>query len=175
MNFADLGAVKYIIQNCRARDRAEIEALYGLQPTLDLAPEWASSACLMKIFDHNGHPAAFVAAHRLTHTVCQLSMIATEDWQHVAASVIKWGKRSAIPALYLQGFKRAECRSIEGHPEAIRFLMHLGFDVEGYCKQYGRQGETFLLFAYTKPRVRMNGKGKDLTPVAPYQLTGEFA
>lgn len=150
MNFADLGAIKYIIQNCRARDRAEIEALYGLQFTLECAPAWASSACLVEIFDHNGQPAAFVAAHRVTETVCQLSMIATEDWRHVAASVIKWAKREGMPALYAQGFKRAECRSIEGHPEAIRFLMHLGFEVEAYVKSYGRNAEDFIQFAYTR-------------------------
>lgn len=150
MNFADLGAIKYVIQNCRARDRAEIEALYGLQFTLDSAPAWASSACLVRIFDHAGQPAAFVAVHQLTHTVCLLSMIATEDWRHVAPSVIKWAKREAMPQLLAMGFKRAECRSIEGHPEAIRFLEHLGFEVEGICKQYGRNNETFLLFAYTR-------------------------
>lgn len=150
MNFADLGAVKYIIQNCRARDRAEIEALYGLQPTLDLAPQWASSACLMQIFDHDGHPAAFAAAHRVTHTVCTLSMIATEDWRHVAPSVIKWAKRSAMPALYLQGFKRAECRSISGHPEAFRFLTHLGFVCECTVPGYGRNGEEFHQFAFVR-------------------------
>jgi hypothetical protein len=148
MNFADLGAIKHIIQKCRARDRAEIEALYGLQLTLDSAPQWASSACLVKIFDYNNEPVAFVAAHAHTHTVCTLSMIATEDWRHVAASVIKWAKRSAMPALYLQGFKRAECRSISGHPEAFRFLTHLGFVCECTVPGYGRNGEEFLQFAF---------------------------
>lgn len=154
MNFGDVGAVKHIIQNCRARDRAELEALYGLDFTLEHAPAWASQACLLEIFEHDGQPVAFVAAHRMTHTVCLLSMLATEHWRKVAPAVIKWARRKAMPALYLQGFKRAECRSIDGHPEAIRFLLHLGFEVEGYCKQYGRNGETFILFSFTKRKPR---------------------
>jgi hypothetical protein len=153
VNFADLGAIKHIIQNCRARDRAEIEALYGLEATLDSAPAWAAQACLLQIFDWRTKPVAFVAVHALTHTVCLLSMIATEDWPRVAPSVIRWAKREAMPKLTAMHFKRAECRSIEGHPEAIRFLQHLGFEVEAYVKRYGRAGEDFIQFAYTRPRA----------------------
>lgn len=149
MNFGDVGAIRHIIQNCRARDRAELEAFWGLRVTMDQAPQWANSAVLLKIFDAK-EPVAFVAAHALTPRTVQMSMIATEDWPLVARQVVKWGKRTAMPQLLLAGFRRAECRSIEDHPEAIRFLTHLGFETEAYCRGYGRNGENFWQFAHVR-------------------------
>lgn len=164
MNFADLGAAKYIVQNCRARDRAEIEALYGLEASLTVIPEWASSAVLFHIFDDkDGKPVAFVAAHENAPTSVSLSMLATEHWPRVASSVIKWAKREAMPALLARGYRRAEARSIEGHPEAIRFLTRLGFQVEAYVSEFGRNGEDFIQFAVTRNRLNVFRLSQDST------------
>lgn len=170
MNFGDIGAVRHIIQNCRARDRAELEAFWGLKLTLDQAPQWAASAVLLHIFDggKRDQPIAFVAAHALTPSTVQMSMIATEDWPKVAWQVIRWAKRVALPDLKAQGFRRAECRTIDGHADAIRFLTALGFVREATCPAYGRSGEAFHQYAFTeRPVVRQTSNG-----FTPYHFDG---
>lgn len=152
LNFADVGAIRQIVQNCRARDRAEVEALYGLRATLQTVPQWVGSAVLVRIFDlHMGYrtePVAFVAAHEVTPRTVQLSMLATEDWPRVAYQVIRWAKREAMPELMAKGYRRAEVRSIEGHTDALRFLDCLGFQLEGIAQEYGRNGENFHILAW---------------------------
>lgn len=152
INFADVGAIRQIVQNCRTRDRAEVEALYGLRATLQTVPQWAGTAVLVRIFDlsmgYRTEPVAFVAAHEVTPRTVQLSMLATEEWPRVAPQVIRWARREAMPRLLSLGYRRAEVRSIEGHRDALRFLDCLGFQLEGTAMEYGRNGEHFHILAW---------------------------
>lgn len=164
MNFGDVGAIRFIVQNCRARDRAELEALYGLEASLSVIPQWAASSVMHRIFDGpDGHPVAFVAAHENSPASVVVSMLSTDQWPKVASSVIKWAKREAIPELLARGYRRGEARSIEGHPNAMRFLKHLGFEVEAYVSEYGRHGESFIQFAITRSRLNVLRLSQDST------------
>lgn len=139
---------RYIVAHCRSRDRAEIDAVVGLEYALANLEAWLSAALVVRVFWHQSRPAAFVAVHYKTAKTVEMSMIATDAWHGVTLSVAKWAKRSCMPMLLEMGYRRAEVRSIDGHEDAQAFLEWLGFTLECRCPEYGAGGETFLQYAW---------------------------
>ena len=141
-----LDEVRAIMNRLRQRDAVELAEL-GFDPE-SAAHAFASPAALTRIFLANGEPVAIVAFHRLTPKTVTASLMATDAWRHVARAVLRWGLREAKPALLAQGYARAECRTIEGHADAIRLLQHLGFVCECRVPNFGASGAAFLQYAW---------------------------
>lgn len=142
-------AARSVLQAARARDRAEIEAVVGYDFALGRFLEpWLDGALIVRVFEHEKTPAAFVAVHAVNARTVAMSMIATDAWRHVARAVAKWAKREAMPLLLGLGYVRAECRAIDGHEDGQVFLEWLGFHLECRCPQFGHNGETFLQYAW---------------------------
>jgi hypothetical protein len=93
-------------------------------------------------------PVAIVAFHQLTPKTLVVSLMATEDWPRVARAVLRWGVREAKAELIARGFERAECRTMEGHADAIELLERLGFVRECRLPRFGAQGASFLQYAW---------------------------
>jgi hypothetical protein len=130
----------------RARDRAEL-ACYGWTPSEAMAA-FLQPAVLARAF-HDAHgPQALIAFHALTPATLAVSLMATDRWPAVARRVFRWGHVSARPFLLANGFLRAECRTLEGHDDAIRFLERLGFVRECHVPLFGANGATFIQFAW---------------------------
>ncbi|MFM9865516.1 MAG: hypothetical protein ACKVRO_18140 [Micropepsaceae bacterium] len=135
-----------IMGRLRARDAAELAEL-GVDPE-SAATAFASPAVLARTFTHDGQPAAIVAFHRLTPRTVAASLMATDDWPRVARAVIRWGIREARPALLNAAYARAECRTMEGHGDAIRLLERLGFVCECRVPNFGANRTAFLQYAW---------------------------
>jgi hypothetical protein len=140
------GEIRAILANLRPRDAAELHE-YGLDAEA-AALAFASPAVLARVFAHEGRPTAIVTFHRLTPKALVASLMATHEWTHTARAVVRWGVREARPALLAQGYERAECRTLEGHSDAIRLLEHLGFTLECRLPRFGATGATFLQYAW---------------------------
>lgn len=144
-----LEGATFVLRYCRARDRAEIDAVVGYDRARNgFLDPWLATAVLARVFDHDGMPAAVIAVHEINACTVSLSMFATYQWRHVALAVAKWARRECMPQLLAAGYRRAECRAIDGHEDAQAFLKFLGFTLECRCPEYGRGGETFLQFAW---------------------------
>jgi hypothetical protein len=141
-----LDEVRSILARLRARDRREL-AEYGFDAET-AATAFASPAILARVFAHEGRPAAVVAFHQLTAKALVVSMVATDDWRRVARAAVRWGVREARPYLLSSGFERAECRTMEGHVEAIALLERLGFVCECRLPRFGASGAAFLQYAW---------------------------
>lgn len=140
------GRLKPLLQNLRARDVQELrEHGTSLEYTEYVLEQ---PAVVNGLFPKTGTPIAVVAFHRLTPRALGVSLLATEEWPSVALSVVRWGVRTAKPALLAQGFVRAECRTMAGHEDAIRLLEHLGFVRECEVPGFGASGKTFIQFAW---------------------------
>lgn len=138
--------IRSILLNVRERDRCELVE-YGLD--VEAAVEtFALPAVAARLFKACGVPAAIVTFHRLTPRALVVSMMATDDWRQVAGQVVRWGWREARPSLIAQGFTRAECRTLEGHAEAIELLERLGFVRECRLPGFGAHGASFLQYAW---------------------------
>jgi hypothetical protein len=138
--------IRSILTRLRPRDARELDE-YGLD--LDVAAAaFASPAVLARIFAYDLRPTAIVTFHELTPRALVVSMVATDEWGHVAHAVIRWGVKQARPALLARGYGRAECRTMEGHAEAIRLLERLGFVLECRLPQFGARGTAFLQYTW---------------------------
>ena len=103
-------------------------------------------------------PIAAFGAIPAWNGVWQVWMFATDDWPQVSLGVTKFIKRVMIPALRDIGAHRAECRSIEGHVTAHRWLECLGAHKESEIPNFGRNGETFYLYSWLAPVSRPQSK-----------------
>ena len=138
--------IRSVLAQLRARDAAELTE-YGLDRSAAEAA-FATPAVLARIFAHRGRPSAVVAFHHLTPKALVASMMATDDWPRVARAMLRWGIREAKPYLLAQGYTRAECRTLEGHADAIRLLERLGFVFECRLPNFGATGAAFLQYAW---------------------------
>jgi hypothetical protein len=96
----------------------------------------------------SGRPAAVVAAIEKWPGVYEVAMFATDEWPSIAWSLSRFVVQKIKPAMLAAGGHRAECRSIEGHDSAHRWLDWLGFRCEAQLPDCGKGRETFLLFAW---------------------------
>jgi hypothetical protein len=141
-----LDDIRSILTRLRPRDACEL-AEYGLAREA-AALGLASEAVAARIFACDGLPAAIVAFHQLTPKTLVVSLMATDAWPRVARAVLLWGVRGARPQLIARGFERAECRTMEGHTEAIELLERLGFVHECRLPRFGAHGASFLQYAW---------------------------
>lgn len=135
-----------LMSRLRARDVEELHEC-GMTPEA-VALALQAPAVEFKLWRSLHGPAAFVAFHAITPRALQISMLATDDWPFVARDVYRWGVRECRPRLLALGFTRAECRTMDGHDDAIRFLDRLGFRPECRLPGYGSSGRTFIQYAW---------------------------
>ena len=135
-----------VCNRLRARDRAEL-ACYGNSPA-DAVEAFLLPAILARAFHDTQGPQALLAFHALTPATLAVSLMATDRWPGVARQLFRWGHVSARPFLLARGFRRAECRTLEGHADAIRFLERLGFVRECHVPLFGADGATFIQYAW---------------------------
>ena len=138
--------IRSVVARLRARDALEL-AEYGIDPE-GAVRAFAAPAVAARLFSYRDVPVAIVTFHQLTPKALVASMMATDDWPRVARAVVRWGVRVARPALLAQGFERAECRTMEGHADAIRLLERLGFVLECRLPRFGASGAAFLQYAW---------------------------
>ncbi len=138
--------VRSILNHLRPRDTFELSE-YGFD--LDSAAAAFAAPCVLaKTFAHGGAAQAVVTFHALTPRALAVSLMATCHWPRVARAVLAWGVRVARPSLLSLGFERAECRTLEGHADAIRFLERLGFVRECRVPHFGATGASFVQYAW---------------------------
>ncbi len=138
--------VRQILNHLRPRDAFELSE-YGFD--LDSAAATFAAPCVLaKTFAHDGAAHAVVTFHALTPKALAVSLLATDHWPRVARAVLTWGVRVARPGLLSLGFERAECRTLEGHADAIRFLERLGFARECRIPHFGATGASFVQYTW---------------------------
>ena len=138
--------VSAVCARLRARDCEELAA-YGWTPE-DARQAFLQPAVLSRAFSDGEGAQALIAVHAVTPACLAASLMATDRWPHVARRAFRWGHVTARPRLLAQGYMRAECRTMEGHADAIRFLERLGFVRECDVPLYGARGATFHQYAW---------------------------
>lgn len=93
-------------------------------------------------------PAAAMWFDALTPRALCVSLLATDEWDQVALSVIKYGVRVVRPKLLRLGYTRAECRTMAHHEDALRLLSRMGFVCEVKLRGYGAKGADFYQYAW---------------------------
>lgn len=95
--------------------------------------------------------------------VAQIGMFATDNFRKIAAGVNRFITREMFQDINRCNIHRMECFSLGTHAEAHSWLEWLGLSKEAELESYGRNGEKFVSFAWTrKPGstdIRWRGKG----------------
>ena len=155
------GDVLFVAQRMRAWDRREIFACRWDDDPEALAQDTVRALArgLAWCAHLEQTPVAVVGAVPCWPGVWQVAAFATDAFPRVALPLTRFIRCTLIPTLYEMGAHRAECRSLEGHMAAHRWLMALGARREAVHPEYGRAGETFVTFAWSRDDVRLRRIG----------------
>jgi hypothetical protein len=140
VNFQDL---LYITERLREWDRREIFATLGSEQPIDLVRVTLMGEGMTWIAYKDSEPVAAFGASAMWPRVWSVWAFGTDRFREVALTLTRFIRRSMIPMLESSGAIRAECRSMDGHTEAHRWLESLGLRREATHPLYGKGGETF--------------------------------
>lgn len=143
--------VFHVVQNMRDKDKVEIYATqWNDEPTI-----FATEVCRYGNFAFIGHaddnePVVAAGAVPRWDGVWQLWMFATDRFPEIAMAAHRFAKTVFFPSLDAAGWHRLEAHSIGTHDVAHRWLEKLGAYKESEMTNYGKRGETFFVYCWTK-------------------------
>ena len=147
---ATLRDVTFIAAGMRSQDWQEIHASSPCNDKTEagalcfLMSKWSYTAWL------KGEPVcAFGFAMTGLPWIMSAWAFGTERMRRVIPAVTRH-EATMLPLFAEAGIHRIEVRSLEGHDLAHGWLASLGAKRECDLPQYGRNGETFVLYAWTK-------------------------
>lgn len=147
--------VRHVALNMRARDHREVLALRFSKDPADLVDEWKAIRSLIVmegiITADDGEPVSLIGITLAGPGLGNAHMIATDRWPEVARAAHRFVRRVAFPRLIEPVLRRLECRCLEDHTVARRWLKQLGFHEEGRHPALGENGETYLTFGWINP------------------------
>jgi hypothetical protein len=154
---ATLRDLSYCAANMRPEDRAEIDAQHsGWTPT-GLAALHLRDHAYCALIDGNPE-AAFGAGRIFDHLFIAWSFMTRRGWRAVPR-MTAFVREAMFPAILEAGAQRVEARALASNVSARRWLKKLGATEDCELENYGRNGESFILYSWT--RSRFNG-GDDL-------------
>lgn len=145
-----LEPVAYVIGAMRDWDRREIYATRNDSDDTLLAQHVLRTGPISWVAGEDLPIACFGCAP-LWSGVYSMWFFATDSLDKIGLSVTRMIIRSIVPMMWDLGAHRLECRSMDGHLEAQRWLETLGATREGTLKAYGRGGEDFHTYTWEKP------------------------
>lgn len=146
---ATIRDLSYVAANMRPEDRAEVEAQFD---------DWSPAGlAALSLRDHaycvemDGNPEAAFGAGRVGHRNLWLawSWMTPRGWRCVPR-ISDFVRRVMIPDIYASGGQRVEARALEANQSARRWLKRLGAVERCALPCYGRSGETFVLYDWTR-------------------------
>lgn len=137
-----------IVRNLRENDRREILATSFLDDPQAIARDYARERFAW-VFGLERPIALMGASARWPGMWCPF-LLATDEFGRIGLSLTKWVVRVMIPTLDRVGARRLEAVSMADHHTAHRWMQHFGMSPEARLRQYGRNGEDFILFGWSR-------------------------
>lgn len=142
-----LDLARHIVMNMRKADWDEIFATRPDEDREALVTAVGYAGALQWIVGLE-EPIAAMGTRLMWPGVYDMWMFATDEIDRIGLSVTKLATRFIIPGVREAGGHRLECRSMEGHHDAQRWLEAIGASREGTCHGYGRRGEDFHVYTW---------------------------
>lgn len=141
--------IRYIAEHMREEDKKEIFATQYSDDAYDFTQKIASVSNCSWVAKVDDEPVALVGAFPMWPGVWSVFMFATDRFCDVRILVTRHIKRIMIPAIVKSsGLHLGFCHSLSTHTEAHRWLEYLGATKELELKDYGKNKETFFMFAW---------------------------
>lgn len=139
-----------IARNMRKRDREEIYATrFGENPEQVTAEVVASGAFRWAAYIE-GKPVAAIGAVPRWPGVWTVWAFGTADWSKVTLALTRHVRRFMMPAIFHSGAHRVDCMALAKHTDARRWLEALGAEPETTLDNWGRNGEKFVCYRWTR-------------------------
>lgn len=150
------GLALFVIERMRDWDRREVFATRFDDDETALLREMSVGALHGQqawIAGRDDCPVAVYGHLPLWPGVWSMWLVATDNFRSIGKSMTRQVRDVILPALFGAGAHRLECRSMEGHSDAHRWLELLGARREATHRGYGRGGEDFHLYVWEAARV----------------------
>ncbi len=99
----------------------------------------------------DGAPVAIVGAYLVAPGVATVHQVRTGRWPEIAVAAHRYYRRRFIPGVLAPNVRLAECRILESHRHARRWLQALGFRENGEPLPYGSRGEAVVHCVWVNP------------------------
>ena len=96
-------------------------------------------------------PIAVFGVAPMWRGVWSMWFFATNEIDKIGLGATRLIVRDIVPMMWGLGAHRLECKSMEGHTEAQRWLATLGARRESTQARYGRNGEDFHTYVWDRP------------------------
>jgi hypothetical protein len=143
--------VSHVVQLMREKDKAEIYCTqWSEDPGQFTASVLGAGGLGFVLHANDGEPVVCCGALPMWRGVWSVWMFATDRFEEISLSTHRFARKIFFPALDEAGWHRLECRSISTHDVAHRWLELLGARKECEVSGYGKAGEDFNLYCWTK-------------------------
>lgn len=149
-----LADMRHVAQNMRERDRNEIFATRWDDDPNKVARDVCASGAFRWGVYLDGAPVAAIGAHPRWPGVWTAWAFATDDWPKVVVPTTRHVRRFMIPALINFGVERVDCLSLATHTDARKWLTYLGAKEEKSLDKWGKGGETFVSYVWTREQTK---------------------
>ena len=144
--------ILYVCNNLRDLSKEEMFATRPHDDPAELASELFHSAAIMWVGYHKDRPAALIGAFPLYPGVWGLFGCGTDEWQKIWRPMTVFARKTMMRTIAGSGAHRAHAASPVGHTQTHKWLKFLGAEQEAVLRGYGKNGEDFCLFAWTKEK-----------------------
>lgn len=144
-------ALSHIIGNLRAWDRREVFATRADDCEDSLLADAMSTGLVSWIGWNDVEPIAAFGCMPLWRGVWSMWLFATDKFDTIGMGVTKMIVRDIVPSMWRGGAHRLECKSMEGHVSAQRWLESIGARRECTHARFGRDGEDFHVYTWECP------------------------
>jgi hypothetical protein len=151
----DFNDVLFVAERMRACDQEEIYSQRWSDDPAMIAQEVMLSGAFRWGAYKNGVPIAMIGAFPKWPGVWSVWSFGTDRWPEVVKTLASHVQRFMLPALENHGAIRAECHAMASNKPACRWLTFLGAKAEATLDNYGKNGQTFVCYSWTrKPTKR---------------------
>lgn len=149
--------------NLRERDKKELFATrYGNDPA-DLARDATRSGDFRWSACVDGVPVALIGAMPRWPGVWSAWAYGTDEWPAVVGTLTRHVRRFMLPALFNAGAHRVDAFALAEHDDARKWLEFLGAEQENTLDKWGKNGETFVCYVWTREKTKrlIEGRGRN--------------
>lgn len=153
---AAFGDVYRVARFMRSRDIYEFLAVSPMESheglVMQIMERYGNRNDLIVAKDH-GEAVAIGGLIQHRPNVATLLFFATDGFPAIALGLTRFIRQKLFPRVKRAGIHRIEAISIAGYHETHRWIEILGLKREAEFKGYGKNGETFVQFAWVSDAV----------------------
>lgn len=145
---ATLRDLSYVAAHMRKADRAEVEAQIDEWSAVNVAA--MSFRDFAYVVELNGNPEAAFGCGQVRKGYWIAWSWGTDRLLKCVPAMVKFITQELQPAVYAAGALRVEARALASHRLARRFLERIGGTFRCELPAYGKNGENFILYDWTR-------------------------